>query len=390
MLSHRTILVAIAVFSLLTLVGMQETRLSLVIAVVLLNVVAWSWPLIVQWRQSKNRLLIEGERQLRIGNYGEAERALESAAAEATAKSVPALKQSEILLKLAEARRKQERLQDAEHTVRQAMQLVVDGKGPARSQYGNCLELLAAIFEDDGNYPQAQNMLREALSVEESLPRPGDEILAKRRLKLALAHHNAGDYAAAAPHFEDALQLHHRAFGPEHPETAVMLAEAGAALSRESNHAGATERLEQALKIREKVFGAGSPEVVAILNTLALSYERSGKVEQAAAHFERLLRLHQLQVGANEIELGAVLSHVARVNLVLGRLARAEETAQAAVLIFERKPGAELMAVLDTLSKIYERTDRYQEAAALRERIEFIRKGQQKPPDPLLRRPAIA
>jgi tetratricopeptide (TPR) repeat protein len=375
MLSYRTILVAVSVFSLLSIAGMRDVRTALLVAIVLINVFAWTWPLIERWSRRRNRLALEGERQLQIGNYSEAEKSLEAAAAEAIRRSASALKQAGILLRLAEARRKLGRLPEAEQTVRMAMPLVAGLKGPGRSQYGYCLEMLAAISEDQGNYPQAQSLLREALGVEQSLARPGDEILAKRSLKLALAHHNAGDHEAATPHFADALELHERAFGPDHPETAAMLAESGSALSREGNHAGAADRLERALRIKEKTVGADSPEVVPILYPLALCREQSGRLEDAAAQLERILALRRRQVGAGEAEQAAVFCHLSRVYLGLGRMARAEETAQSAILTLERTPGAELQSALETLSKIYERSGRGAEAAAARDRAESIHKS---------------
>src|SRR5260370_44457 len=87
--------------------------------------------------------------------------------------------------------------------------------------------------------------------VEESLAKPDAERLAKRRQKLALAYHHAGDHAAAVPHFDRALELHEQAFGPDHSETGKMLSETGAALHKAGDHAEALRRLERALQIQE-------------------------------------------------------------------------------------------------------------------------------------------
>ena len=59
----------------------------------------------------------------------------------------------------------------------------------------------------------------------------------------------------------------------------------------------------------------------------------------------------------------------------LGRLARAEETAQSAILILERAPGMELAYILERLSAIYQRADRHVEAAKVLARAKEVRKA---------------
>src|SRR5207344_1160080 len=106
------------------------------------------------------------------------------------------------------------------------------------------------VHRDTGNHPQEQQILQESLKIEEGLPKPNQEVLARRRQQLALAFHYARDYAAAAPHFARSLELHEKAFGSDHAETGRMLTEFGAAQQREGNHAQALMNLERALRIQ--------------------------------------------------------------------------------------------------------------------------------------------
>src|ERR1700736_6117398 len=105
---------------------------------------------------------------------------------------------------------------------------------------------------------------------------------------------------------------------------------------------------------------------------LAMSCEDSGRLDQAVAHYERLLMLRRRQVTGNEFEVAEVFFYLARVYLMLNRLALAEEMAQSAILIMDRKPGPELASTLEILAKIYERSDRRQEAAATKERARLM------------------
>lgn len=372
MAPYRTLLIIVTVLSFLSIAGMREIRASLTIAIVFVNVFGWSWALFDKWNKQRNRLTVEGEQDLQVGNYSEAEKSLTLAAAEAESRGASAGKQATILRNLAEAQRKQGKLGEAEQTIQKAMALLSNNPGQDRPQYGDCLDVLADVYRDQGNYPLAQVVLQESLSLEESMPKPSPELLAKRRQKLALAYHDAGDHAAAAPHFDRALELHEQAFGPEHSETGKMLTEAGAALHKAGDHAEALLRLERALQIQEKTLGADAPEVTQGLYHLALAYEDSGRLDEAAAQFERILQLRRRQVAGNELELAEVFFYLARVYLLLGRLAIAEEMAQSAILIMDRKPGPELASTLEILAKIYERSDRLTEAAAANQRARQV------------------
>ena len=367
MLIYRTILVMVTVLSLI-FAGFNEIRNSLGLTVGLMNLCLWSWPFIAKWKKGRDAHRVEGERQLQVGNYSEAEQSLILALAEAELRVTSARKRASMLWNLAEAQRKQGKLPQAEQSIQQAIALVSELKGQEIEQYGECLELLAGVHRDTGNHPQEQQILQESLKLEEGLPKPNPRRLARLRQKLALAYHHSGDYPEAAAHFARSLELHEQVFGAADAETGKMLTELGTAQQREGNHAAALRSLERALSIQEKALGADSPEVTKGLYHLALAYEKSGNLEQAAAQLERMLQLRSRQVGGSEAELADVYGRLSRICFTLGRLARAGETAQSAILILERKPGPELAAALQTYAAICERTDRREEATAAYER----------------------
>jgi tetratricopeptide (TPR) repeat protein len=342
------------------------------VAVVLANVFGWSGQFIDKWNKRVNQLIAAGEQDLHVGNYGQAENSLLLAATEAERHGVPAARRAVILRNVAEAQRKQNKLAEAEQTIRQAMAMTTGSTGPGRSQYADCLDVLADVARDRGNYPQAQTALQESLKLEESVAKPNPELMARRRQKLALAYHDAGDYTAAASHFIHALDLHEQTFGAEHAETGRVLSETGAALHKAGECAKALACLERAIQIQQKTSGEDSPEVTQDLYYLAMACEDSGRLDQAVAHYERLLMLRRRQVTGNEFEVAEVFFYLARVYLRLDRLALAEEMAKSAILIMDRKPGPELASALEILANIYERSDRTEEAAAASERARFI------------------
>src|SRR5260370_30990406 len=102
---YRTILIVVTVLSFLSVAGMQEIRIPLVLAITCINVFGWSWPFIDKWIKRRNRLTHEGEQELKVGNYSEAEKSLKLAAAEN--RGAGPAKRASILRNLAECQRKQ-------------------------------------------------------------------------------------------------------------------------------------------------------------------------------------------------------------------------------------------------------------------------------------------
>src|SRR6266850_1382027 len=102
MLIYRPILMMVTVLSLI-FAGFNEVRNSLGLTVGLMNLCLWSWPLIEKWKKSRDAHRAEGERQLQIGNYPEAEQSLLLALAEAERRPVSVKKRTGMLWNLAEA-----------------------------------------------------------------------------------------------------------------------------------------------------------------------------------------------------------------------------------------------------------------------------------------------
>src|SRR5260370_14401329 len=137
---YRAILVVVSVLSFLSVAGMREIRMYLIMTIALVNVFGWTWLLIDKWNKQRNRHTSDGEQELQVGNYGEAEKSLALAATEAGRRGATAAKQAGILRSLAVAQRKQGKFSEAEKSIRQAMALVADSTGQGRSQCAECLE----------------------------------------------------------------------------------------------------------------------------------------------------------------------------------------------------------------------------------------------------------
>jgi tetratricopeptide (TPR) repeat protein len=367
MLSYRTILYLVGGLSILAISGMGGVRWSVVVSIIGLNVCLWLMPRVLDRLQRRNTDATLGLKQLQAGNYREAEEPLRRAVGQAVQRRSSST-QIELLWALAESQRKQGKTGEAEQSIRTAIVLLSEADTTANKRNkARCLDLLAELAVDGTNYPQAQQLLQESLAIEESLKRPDIEALAKRRQRLALAHVRAHDFEGATPHFARALELHEKAFGPEHIETGKALAEIGIALERAGDFVEAVKKLERGLEIQRKTLGPEATEISESVFHLAMAYDQSGNLERAAEQFERLLRICERTVGVDSGQ-GIVLFHLSRLHLALGRLASAEEYALSAIPILEQDPGPEYAAAFETLSGIYASAGRAGDAEEARQR----------------------
>jgi tetratricopeptide (TPR) repeat protein len=84
---------------------------------------------------------------------------------------------------------------------------------------------LAAILDAQGRHRQAQETLRQALSMFESVLGRDHYEVAVTLEKLAAIAHRAGDLERAAALYERALAIKRRVLGSDHPEVAAALSD---------------------------------------------------------------------------------------------------------------------------------------------------------------------
>src|ERR1700722_11070810 len=258
---------------------------------------AWATPHVKEWHRQRHQDRIEGERHLAARNYGEAEKHLTVAVDLAVKRRAAPYKLVALRLQLAEAQRELGRYDDAEGSVRAAL----TDSGADKQWRAVSLDALAEIQLAHGNFADAEKTIVECAGFPADAPAS-----ARRMLKLARARYQSGDRSKGFDFYNQALELHEKAFGPEHVETGNLLSELGELNRAQGDHAVAQVHLRRALKIHEAGCGADSHEAAEDLGNLAGSLEESGDLEGAVAQYERTLRLSERRVGGNMEELAEI------------------------------------------------------------------------------------
>jgi tetratricopeptide (TPR) repeat protein len=310
----------------------------------------------------------EGARRLEAGDYAEAETHLSRALADAEQhRSAPAT-QILLRLQLAEAQRKLEKFDQAKQTLEGA--IVCTAREGNAAAYVECLDALAGIFDDAGDFAGAHKLLEEAGRVEATLPHPDHKNVARRTRRMGVARHKMGQDAGAL--LEKAVTLYGQVFGAENLETGDLLTELGVIYRGQGKHADAQRCLQRAVKIHENVCGPDSKEALRDLQLLAKSFEESGDQEAAAARYERLLKQIQFAVGCNMDEVAETQCRIARSYVRWGNHARARELLNEAAGTFGRTKGPRMAGTLETLAHVEELSGHLRSAIGELERAAAI------------------
>jgi tetratricopeptide (TPR) repeat protein len=325
------------------------------------RVAALATPHVHAWSLERSRNSSEGERNLKIRNYGEAERFLTQAVDEADVRR-HTVRRVQSRLELAEAQRKLGKFAEAERTVRDALELTARVSNP--SGYLQCLDALAEVFHESQNFPAMESALMEGVRIEASIPHPDPLRMARRTHRLGTARLKNGRPEDAVLALEKALKLHENSFGEDHLETANLLSELGAIYRALDSHADAQTALRRALRVHEREHGYLSEEALRDLYHLAGSLEESGDIEGAAGLYERALLLKERTVGGDLDELAEMQFGLAGMYIGWSNYGRARELLAEAIGTFKRKKGPRLAVALETAAHVEECCGRYLEAIA--------------------------
>jgi tetratricopeptide (TPR) repeat protein len=226
------------------------------------------------------------------------------------------------------------------------------------------MEVVAAVYPPEArhapkSWPPARRLDGHALAMVggDAVPLAGAEAHASGLLNgLASYRHCAlAAYALARPLYERALALKEKAFGPDHPDTALGLNNLALLLQDQGDLAGARALHERALAIREKALGPDHPDTAESLNNLALVLQAQRDLPAARPLFERALSIYEKALGPDP-QTAISLNNLALLLQGQGELAAARPLYERALAIFEQVLGPEhpsMTASLNNLASLH-------------------------------------
>ena len=201
-----------------------------------------------------------------------------------------------------------------------------------------------------GDDAQAEEHFRAAVALAERLPNAQLQVAhtleCLARLKFRQQRH-----PEAQELFRRALGIQERTLGPEHPSVTPTLNGLAAVYAAGGRHAEAEGILRRALAAAEQDPAANHRELTSTLNALARHHFRQQQFAEAEPLLLRLLDLKQ-EVGKDNPEVAAVLTSLAALRSALGRHDHAEQLLRRALAIREAMPSPNEAAVAMLRGKI--------------------------------------
>ena len=249
-------------------------------------------------------------------------------------------------------------------------------------QKGMILGEAALLFNRAGEYllaraqyEQAAVFFERARAIFEQVLGPEHPDTAAILANLARLYRVQGQYEQAAPLYLHALTVYKQAFGPGHPNTATMLSNLAQLYRAWGKYEQAASLFEQALAVDEQMLGPEHPNTAAILDNLASLYYQQGKYEQAEELYQRAIHVKGQVLGLEHPDTATTLNNLASLYHEQGKYEQAEELYQRALTIFQHTMGLEhpdTSRILNNLAQLYHAQGRYEQAAPLYQRVLVI------------------
>jgi CHAT domain-containing protein/Tfp pilus assembly protein PilF len=184
----------------------------------------------------------------------------------------------------------------------------------------------------------------------------------------ALALLEAGRYAEGRRAAQEALRLHERLSGPEHPNVATTLNLLGVIEDRQGHYAEAEASYRRAVSIQENALGPNDLDTAKFLSNLGAVVNARGQPAEAERLLSRALAIKEAALGPNDTSVADSLDKLAGIYRNLVRDAEAETLERRALAIREQALGPDHLDITFSLFRIgagYRYRGRYAEAEPL-------------------------
>jgi tetratricopeptide (TPR) repeat protein len=233
----------------------------------------------------------------------------------------------------------------AEPDLRQAVELAGKHLKPSNPWRSAALAGLADLLADEGDYDQAENLCRQALTADRARPATPEnqEVLADTLDSLGTTLFDRGEFAGAIGPMREALTLHETALGMTSPGTGQSLNNLGAVLYMSGHYEDAVRQYQQALPIYKKVYGAEHPEIATVLNNIARSDLMAGDSASAEPLMRQALSMTEKFEGVQTEDLIAPLNSLAMIDMDNGHLQVARQELERAESIAQSSSQSQLL-----------------------------------------------
>jgi tetratricopeptide (TPR) repeat protein len=200
----------------------------------------------------------------------------------------------------------------------------------AKGQFG-----LGVVFYQQGRYPEAERLLRDALATQKTLLGETHGDIARTLQNLSKVAEAAGNLEAAIPLMQSALDMQRKVRGKlPHPDVAEELNDLGYMRQQNGEYAAAEALFLESLAMKRVLLGEKHPEIAMGLNNLAYLFQDKGDLKRAEATYREALSMQRELLGNVHPDVANTLNNLAFVQDDKGDLAGALVTERECLAIY--------------------------------------------------------
>lgn len=196
-----------------------------------------------------------------------------------------------------------------------------------------------------------------------------------------------GKYEDAKLHYQDALAIMYRTWGPSHPKTIDIMVNQAVTYHNLGLLDEARELFEHALELKEQSLGEDHPAIASGLTNLATMHMSTGHYVRARELYWRARDIYERTLDPAHPKIAKILTGLASIYRKEGDLTSAQRLNEQAIGIIENAHGPDhpdLAAYLNNLANLHTHNGNNDEARRLYERARDLTEASLSPDHPKL------
>jgi serine/threonine-protein kinase len=257
---------------------------------------------------------------------------------------------------------------EAEQLIREALKIEQEHKATESLNYAKGLSNLAELLANRGDLAQAEGLLKQSLQIKRRLPQAEESDIASSYNSLGALYETLGNFPAAEQNYQEALKIRRRLAGSRfNPALATSLGNLASLQEDRGNLPGAEASYREVLEMKRKLYHGPNPKITPVLNNLGYVLAGEGKTAEAEACFREALSIADADPDFDSLRRAIFLRNLSVTLLSERKVTEAEAKISDALKVFraQKPPTWRVADAESVLGGCLTAQGRFQEAEPL-------------------------
>jgi len=270
------------------------------------------------------------------------------------------------------------RWKDAEPYYKKYLEITQHHFGENHPNTLSATSILASLYEDMGQYPDAEKLLEKTLELQQVSGVQSDDLALTLQL-LASVKVSLGQFGDAEKLYKQTLHIREEIFGKEHLATANCRNDLARLFDLTNRFAEAETMFKETIDLKIKLLGNDHPETLAVVNNLAELYRKQGRYPEAEELYLKILNIRTEVLGEEHTSTSKTMNNLGTLYLETREFDKAKKYYEKCLVVRESlfgKMHPETAAIIGNLGNLFQNTgelekaeSNYKEALEINEKL---------------------